>query len=208
MLRTTTARGRHYLILALVVTCCGCWKFRPPRWEEVHAKDNYMRFRIGVQEFESFVPRPVNVFGDGEMIDLDRLPSAHQSTEKQSSIFAVLRDREENVIEIYIYLPSLDPGTYVLADSSYSLSTSLAWYSIQTNGANRRSYRTSPSAPAIITITEHDTSRRILRGIFTMDAELPSQRLTRSWPRRLSITDGVFEIRSLTRLWDDNPFRR
>jgi hypothetical protein len=204
MLPDTVMRAKPFaMILLILTTLCGCWKFRPTRWHEEYAKTNFMRFRIGVQEFESFVPASDN----GTMVELSRMPSA-TTMETQCSIFAVLRDREENVIELYIYMPSFEPGKHIVSDSGYySSPISLAWFSVQGDG-HRRNYRTSPTAPAIINIIEYDTTKRILRGTFTMEPELPSQRLTRSWPRRLSLKDGVFEIRSITKVWDDNPFRR
>lgn len=162
-----------------------------------------MRFDIGVQRFQSFVG---DLSGRREVIDLDHLPSAYM-TGSQSGIFAYLRDREQNVINLSIYLPSLLPGVYTLSDSvMQGERMSIAYFSITSFGKTRH-YCTSPGATAVVSISECDTAQGVLRGTITMDAGLVGTPPRGNWPRCLRITNGSFEIRSFIQTWDKDPFK-
>jgi hypothetical protein len=178
-----------------IVTCSSCWRLHPPTWTEQHRHDNYMRFRIGVQEFESYVDKRGSKRHE---IDLERLPSANNY--RQASIFAQLADREDNKIRLDIYLPSLQPGSYILSDSMVRGDSIRFAGVVLENEGRQRVYRSSPRLPTVINIVEFDSTRQILRGNFTMELEL-LRPLEKRWPSRLKIEDGVLEIRSIGR-WD------
>jgi hypothetical protein len=197
MLRVTPFEVRCIsLCLPLLILTQGCWRLHPPTWTEQHRHDNFMRFRIGVQEFESYADTRGN---GGQTLDLDRLPCAFNDS-TQSSIFAQLADREDNTVRFDIYLPSLQPGSYILSDSMMrGDSIRFAGVVIESEG-RQRVYRSSPRLPTVINIVEFDSTRHILRGNFTMELEL-LRPIEKRWPSRLKIEDGVFEIRSIGR-WD------
>lgn len=159
MLRLTQLFAKFCIIIIAISLVKGCWMSRPMRWVDRYVDSNYMHFDIGVQHFRSFI---VDESGDRETIDLDRLPSAYQM-ETQSGVFAKLKDREESTIEFYLYLPSLDRGRYILNDTMFGSPASLAYFRILSSGKTR-TYRSSPRAPALVEITEFDTTRRILRS--------------------------------------------